>query len=309
MTHIWKDEDWQRQMSRWRYLREVVYMFQSRLLKRIAPALSVTLAWTFVVGQLVAHKHPVTQNIQVSLTSLSLVSTFVAALLTLRSNQGLGRLSEGRKAWGRVISMSRDTAQSLATYMYPHNPQLGLLAGKKRYTHFLQYTYSINIHLFTHLILLDIIARHLSIFGWLLKCRLREGSHDSDIIHSMLPMSPDREYVLSQRKRAVASLQRIRQIIAYMGPQLPLAAHLSLEKNIWELNRMYGRCERVKGSCIPPLYTAHVTRLLVFYIFLLPIALGTAGISIVPNMITTAGVAFAMLGLDEIGHILEQPFR
>ena len=94
-----------------------------------------------------------------------------------------------------------------------------------------------------------------------------------------------------------------------MAPQLPLAAHLSLEKNILELNRMFGRCERVKGSCIPPLYTAHVTRLLMFYIILLPIGLATAGISIVPNMFTTGAVGFAMLGLDEIGHILEQPFR
>jgi predicted membrane chloride channel (bestrophin family) len=133
MTYVWKDEDWQRQMSRWRYLREIVYLFRSRLMKRIAPILTVTLAWTFFVGQLVAQQHPVTQNMQVSLTSLSLVSTFVAALLTLRSNQGLARLAEGRTAWGRVVSMSRDTAQSLATYLYPHNPQLGLVSGKKRY--------------------------------------------------------------------------------------------------------------------------------------------------------------------------------
>jgi predicted membrane chloride channel (bestrophin family) len=122
-------------------------------------------------------------------------------------------------------------------------------------------------------------------------------------------MSPDREFILSQRKRPVALLQRLRQVIAYMGPQLPHAVHLSMERNICELNRVFGRCERVKGSCIPPLYTAHVTRLLVFYIFFLPFALATAGVSIVADMVTTGAVAFAMMGLDEIGHILEQPFR
>ena len=130
MTNIWGDKEWDRQLTRWRYAREVVYMFRSRLLRRMAPALAVTLVWTFIVGTLVHRNHPIAGKVQVSLTSLSLVSTFVAALLTLRSNQGLGRLSEARRAWGRLVSISRDTAQCLATYLFPHSPQLGLLSGK-----------------------------------------------------------------------------------------------------------------------------------------------------------------------------------
>ena len=139
-------------------------------------------------------------------------------------------------------------------------------------------------------LVLESEARHLSIFGWLLKCKLRDDSNYQEIVKAMLPEYPDQEYVLSQRKPAVALLHRLRQIVAHTTT-LPLAAQLSLERNIWELNRMYGRCERVKGSCIPPLYTAHVTRLLVFYIFFLPFALATAGIAIFPNMFTTGSVS------------------
>ena len=130
MADIWNDEAWDRHMSRWRYLREIVYIFRSRLLKRIAPQLSVTLVWAYIVCKLVANNHPLTQKMHVSLTSLSLVSTFVAALLTLRSNQGLSRLAEARSAWGRVVALSRDTAQSMATYVYPVDRELGILSGK-----------------------------------------------------------------------------------------------------------------------------------------------------------------------------------
>lgn len=166
------------------------------------------------------------------------------------------------------------------------------------------------------------IARHLSMFGWLLKCRLREDN-DQDIIDTMLlGICPDDlAYLSSQRKRSCAGLHRIRQIVAHVvastttkssssSSSFPLAAQIQIQQNLWELNRMFGRCERLKGSCIPPMYTSHVTRLLVFYLIFLPLALATTtGISRTAALVTTGAVAFAMMGLDEIGHVLEQPFR
>lgn len=54
---------------------------------------------------------------------------------------------------------------------------------------------------------------------------------------------------------------------------MPPGAHRSLENNLLELNRVFGICERIRGSPIPPIYTAHTSRLLVFYLVLLPCAL------------------------------------
>ena len=280
MAYLWTDKDWERQMSRRRrYIRGIIFMYRSRLMKRIIPQLSICVLWSFVVSTFIMKRSSVLKLFDFSMTGLSLVSTFVAALLTLRSNQGLNRLADARSAWGRLISISRDTAQALALYVYPKNPQLGILAG-----------------------------RHLSIFGWLLKCRLREED-DNDIIQTMLPKI-DASYVAGERKHSVALIHRIRQIIGHMAADgsLPYGAHSQLEYNLWYLNRIFGRCERVKGSCIPPLYTAHVTRLLVFYLCFLPFALGRS-FAVIPTTFITGAVAFAMMGLDEIGHILEQPFR
>jgi predicted membrane chloride channel (bestrophin family) len=74
------------------------------------------------------------------------------------------------------------------------------------------------------------------------------------------------------------------------------------------LNHCIMTCERLLASPIPPLYTAHTGRLLMFYLFFLPLAL-TDVMNPFATVVTTAAVGYAMLGLDEISHLLEQPFK
>jgi predicted membrane chloride channel (bestrophin family) len=50
--------------------------------------------------------------------------------------------------------------------------------------------------------------------------------------------------------------------------------------------------------------------LLVFYLFFLPLALrGGNMLNGLGTVLTTSAVAYTMLGLDEISHLLEQPFK
>lgn len=57
------------------------------------------------------------------------------------------------------------------------------------------------------------------------------------------------------------------------------------------------------------MYTTHASRLLVFYLFFLPVALHGANVKNITNIMVTFTVSLAMLGLDEISHLLEQPFQ
>ena len=68
------------------------------------------------------------------------------------------------------------------------------------------------------------------------------------------------------------------------------------------------KTEKIRNSPLPPIYTAHTTRLLVFYLFWLPLALYGALQDPVCTVLVTVAVGYAMLGLDEISHILENPF-
>lgn len=126
----------------------------------------------------------------------------------------------------------------------------------------------------------------------------------------MVPV--DAAYILKQRKKPVAVVTRLRQVIDYLEQQnqLSTALHLQLEHSIQHLNECITTCERIRSSPIPPLYTSHTGLLLIFYLFSLPLALQGSGLlSPVGTVLTTAVVGYAMLGLDEISHILENPFK
>ena len=287
ITRVWDLELWSRSTSRTRYIRFLFNMFNSRLFKRILPQFLTCITWSIVCVSVITNR--VTTQF-VPLTSLSLVSTFIGFLLTLRSNQSLGRLGEARQLWGRLFIVARDTAQMLATYIYPKDPKLGLKA-----------------------------ARHLSILPWLLKDHLR-GTKNEDIIEAMLGGSSsssvgdasrtDLKFVTSHRKKPAAAIARIRQIIADLSARdlLSFAPHRQLEQNLNEMNYILGMCERLRGSPIPPVYTSHTSRLLVFYLLFLPLALHGSETRKFVTVLVTSTVSYAMLGLDEISHVLEQPF-
>lgn len=161
-----------------------------------------------------------------------------------------------------------------------------------------------NTHTHTH------TARHVSLFGWMLKSHMRDTA-DDDIVHTMLPNPVDAAYVLRQRKRPVALIARLRQCVCQLNDdnQLKNPQHNALEKCISELNNVIMICEASRATPIPPIYTHHATRLLVLYLTVLPLALHGACSCAVVTITATLAVGFAMLGLDEISHLYEQPFR
>lgn len=121
---------WDDYTSRFRYLRYIYSIPFSRLLMRVLPQLMVLTTWSVLAVVLCSRELGILERLQVPLTPLSLVSTFVAALLTFRSNQGLARLTEGRLAWGQAVLYTREMAMLVAAYIYPKDPIVGLQMGK-----------------------------------------------------------------------------------------------------------------------------------------------------------------------------------
>jgi len=135
---------------------------------------------------------------------------------------------------------------------------------------------------------------------------------DKDILAVMLPNKDDADFVMRQRKKPMAVVTRLRQVFAYMASQgqLPTAEEIALDHATCELDKCITATERLKASPIPPLYTAHAGRLLLFYLFFLPLALrGSGMLNGIGTVISTLAVGFSMFGLDEISHLLENPFR
>jgi len=128
MANAWKLEDWEKHSTRARFIHYARALPNSRLLRRVAPQFSVFVVWTFFV--VILSPRGLLQQAVVPLTPLSLVSTFVGALLTMRSNTGLARLAEGRVAWGTVSWKVREVGQLIATKIYPKDEQMAFLLGK-----------------------------------------------------------------------------------------------------------------------------------------------------------------------------------
>ena len=298
-THPWTTSDWEKHYTRWRFLNYLKDFPSSRIVKRVAPQWSLLLCWSIFIAWHPAIMGSSSFSTQLfakaalPLTPLSLVSTFVADLLTLRTNQCLSRLSEARVAMGHVVTYTRQMAQLIAVIVYPKDARLGLLA-----------------------------ARHVALYTWLLRALLRgldSTEVDKDLICAMLPPcktrtnkedvpSPSAAYILAHIKKPMAVLTVLRQIFASLRTELTVSEAQSLERTVQELNESTFTTERLLASPIPPLYSAHTGRLLMFNLFFLPLAL-RGSLSRVAVVIATAAVGFAMLGLDEISHLLENPFR
>lgn len=252
-------------------------------MRRIMPQQLVLLAWTltsvWIEDQLLYFKKP-----NIPLSALGTISTFVAFLLTLRSNNSLARLNDARNLWSKVILNTREMAQLIAAFVYPVDKQLALMLG-----------------------------RHVSLFGWLLKSQLRFSKEDDvvELVRAVLPNKKDADYLLSQRQKPVAVLTRIRQVLAHLGKQhkLTTAEEIALDHTAHALSEAITSTGRIRASPIPTLYTSHTSRLLVFYLFCLPPALHMSGLDVVMTTLLTMVVGFAMFGLDEISHLFEQPFR
>jgi predicted membrane chloride channel (bestrophin family) len=247
-------------------------------LKRIFPQLIVLNVWSIIAVRIARHWG--FHRLEVPLTSLSLVSGFVGVLQTLRSNQGLTRLTEARLAMGRMVLLTRDAALLISTYITPKDPVLGMRA-----------------------------ARHLALFGWVLKSHYRETGA-TDIVDTLLSKQ-DATYVKNQRKRPVAILFRLRQIMANVADRqlVTTTEHRLIEDNIRSLDEVIMTGERIRASPVPPVYNAHATRLMLFYLFCLPMALLGSAMDSVAAIVVTMVVGFAMLGLDELSHMFEQPFK
>lgn len=279
-TNVWTLEEWKMHTSRRRYLSSVNPFQISRLMRRIFPQLTIITMWTAAVVSL-GRRSPLFSQIHVPFSYLSVISGFVAALQTLRSNDSLRRLGIGREAMGNAILLTRDSAQLFARYILPKDQQLGLMA-----------------------------ARHLSLFCWLLKAHLREVPEE-EVMRTMLPVPSDRVYIESQRKKPVALLARLRQIISDTEQRqlISTAEQVRLEENIKGLEHVIMTTERLRSAPIPPVYSSNAAGLMLLYLLFLPLVFIETNLSSIVTMFMTASVGYAMLGLDEVSHMLEQPFR
>eukprot|EP00565_Helicotheca_tamesis_P000908 CAMPEP_0185737492 /NCGR_PEP_ID=MMETSP1171-20130828/30513_1 /TAXON_ID=374046 /ORGANISM="Helicotheca tamensis, Strain CCMP826" /LENGTH=280 /DNA_ID=CAMNT_0028408419 /DNA_START=445 /DNA_END=1287 /DNA_ORIENTATION=+ len=209
----------------------------------------------------------------------------LALLLTLRANASLGRLNEARLMIGRLILHGRNLASFLRAYVQPVNPQAAIMA-----------------------------ARYLSVLGWSIKALVRYESDDSQReVYTIMLGKKEADWLLSQPiNNPVAIVFRLRQLVADVGmnsnnPNF-FVPHSAMEACINDLDAVTGGLERLLSSPIPPTYSRHLSRIMVMYLAILPLALVSSGTPSLGAMVAGALVSYVLIGVDEIGMEIENPF-
>ena len=111
----------------------------------------------------------------------------------------------------------------------------------------------------------------------------------------------------SRLRPALACLLLLRKVIQ----PLKLRSHemKALMESLTDLDRLYGGMERLQSTPLSPTYMRHSSRGLILWLFMLPCGLLGAGCTTaLKHLLVVVSTSYVMLGIDEIGVDLEEPF-
>ena len=150
-------------------------------------------------------------------------------------------------------------------------------------------------------------CRLLVAFVWSAKARTQfDGDSADPIVAALLPQA-EAERVNAAPVPPLALLSLLRK--ETISLQMPDAATRAVQDSLVELTRAFGGMERLMSTPLSPTYMRHMARGLFVWLTMLPFALITAGCTTLPELLLVfIPTAYIMLGIDQIGVQVEQPF-
>ncbi|KAL4421772.1 hypothetical protein ABPG77_009755 [Micractinium sp. CCAP 211/92] len=312
---VFDHDRWAAHRSTRRYVRHALGMFKSRMVRGLAAPLLYICGLSIVIcaghqaaeaGLLPAAAFEWTGSEPFALTSFAL-----SLLLVFRTNASYSRWLDARKNWGAVVNRSRDLVRQGVTYI-PRGDRA----------------------------LLDLLARWTVAFSRSLMAHLRSDVDAEAELRRVLRPA-EAESALAAEHRPAYCLQVLSEIIKEAqqgaeqaqqaqqplpnaaavaagppgagglslpasGPRMGSGAACRMDENLSILEDMVGGCERILRTPIPLSYTRHTSRFMIIYLSLLPFALfDSCRWATVP---ITCLISFLLLGIEEIGVAIEEPF-
>ena len=206
----------------------------------------------------------------------ALIGTPLSLLLVFRTNASYDRFWEARKLWGAIVNESRNLARSTAA----------LLAA--------------DAALVGHIVRLGIA------FPYACMTTLR-GRHGIGPVAEELGAGEADALIAAQHTPLAIAVAVSRDVAE--GQRRGLITDVQqgiIEQNVQVLIDSIGACERIKRTPLPFAYVVHLRRALAIYCGTLPMALvHYFGWLTVPVAFV---VAYILLGIEEIGVEIEEPF-
>jgi putative membrane protein len=234
--------------------------------------------FSFIVSVLYYFKLPVSQPILGSI----IPSIVLGLLLVFRTNTAYERFWEGRRLWGNLVNDARNMAWQIGVMMNDIEPE----DRAKRIA----------------------VMQRVAAFPVACKLYLR-----SEPVNSELEELMSRTQYLQLKTINNPPLQIVSWIADYLQQQyqrgnaiLHYSHVVFLQTTLKSMMESLGHCERILRTPLPLAYSIHLKQLLLIYCLLLPFQLvkdlgwGTA--------VFVALISFTLLGIEEIGLEIENPF-
>lgn len=245
------------------------------MVREIFARVASCVAWSCLVVITQHRVLPEGWSIAIPETQHSLVGLAISLLLVFRTNSSYDRFWEGRKQWGAIVNETRNLARG-ASVALASTPQL--LAALLRWT---------------------------VLFPRATMERLR--NQDPSEWETDLP-SGAVAGVKTAINPPLAITCRMTELLdeARVAGTLSEFRFVALDQNIQQLVDYLGACERIHNTPMPFAYMVHLRRALIAYCYTLPFALVERfGWLTIPG---TFVLAFILLGIEEIGVEIEDPF-
>lgn len=214
--------------------------------------------------------------IHIPLSGHTLIGTVLGLLLVFRTNSSYDRFWEGRKLWGSIVNDTRNLGR-LATTLLRQDSEL-----------------------------LQRLVRWTIVFPWSVRYRLQGwkdiGCETDGLPKADVKLTEQAEHIplaVSRRMSEQVETARERGLIGDIQQSM-------LDAPIGRLIDSLGACERIHNTPLPFAYMVHLRRALIVFLATMPLALVKEfGWNTIP---ATLLIAYVMLGIEEIGVEIEDPF-
>jgi len=313
---VYTAEDWLKHRDPNRFFRNLRTIFASGVLQQVSKEVGVVSLVAFLVdfwncvfilgyqdfqGQthnpIVHIPHYLILELPIGPFQLS--STILGLLLVFRTNSSYSRWNEARTVWGKIINHSRNimraaTAWTLSTNSTTTPTSFPIFGQENDETEILLNELTVRVWEF---------SRCLQVHLW---------SPSEDEMQFQLDVQEKLENaqeVIDSKHRPTRALYDLAKAVN----ALPLSAarKIEIDKSVVQLGDMSGACERIYSSPVPLVYTRLTSRILSFWLLLLPLGLFESFESTWNHIVMIpccAISAFFYFGIEELAVQLEEPF-
>lgn len=254
--------------------RSHLFDIRGSMLREIFSRVAVCAFWSLAV--VAWHRAGLVPAISIPVHGHTLTGVALGLLLVFRTNVSYERFWEGRRQWGNIVNDCRNLAR-LSCSLLKNDPEL-----LGRWLHWTM------------------------VFPWSVMNRLR-GQKKLGPITDGLSLAEIEATETAQHVPLAVSRRMTEQLsLAQQRGLISDIQQMTLDGGIQRLMDSLGACERIHLTPLPFAYMVHLRRALICYLITLPMALVTDfGWLTVP---ATLLIAYVLLGIEEIGVEIEDPF-